>query len=104
MLMRYQDYESTAQEALKQVPEGAWKEFSAFAGPRLDSLTGWDKVVLVGDASHPLSGGLGSGAVFALEDAWILARALEHTRDHINGVAEGLKVFDAIRLPYYDRM
>lgn len=43
-------------EALAKVPEGNWKEFSAFAGPRLETLTAWDKVVLIGDASHPLSG------------------------------------------------
>lgn len=28
-----------------------------FAGPRLDRIIGWDnKVALIGDASHPLSG------------------------------------------------
>jgi hypothetical protein len=42
-------------EVLKQVPAGQWKEFSAFAGPGLEKLTAWDKVVLIGDASHPLS-------------------------------------------------
>lgn len=30
------------------VKEGQWKEFSAFAGPRLNRLTAWDKVVLIG--------------------------------------------------------
>ncbi len=52
-----QDYDPRVREALAKVPEGQWKEFSAFAGPRLETLTGWDgKVVLIWDASHPLSG------------------------------------------------
>lgn len=51
-----QDYDTRIREFLAQVPEGQWKEFAAFAGPRLDKLTGWDKIVLLGDASHPLSG------------------------------------------------
>jgi hypothetical protein len=38
------------------VVEGEWREFATFAGPRLENITGWDKIVLIGDASHPLSG------------------------------------------------
>lgn len=104
LLTRNQEYDSRAQEALKQVPEGGWKEFSAFAGPRLDSLMGWDKVVLVGDASHPLAGGLGSGASFALEDSWILAQAIKKTQNGPNSISEALKIFNSIRSPYYSRM
>lgn len=36
--------------------EGEWREFATFAGPRLDKITHWGKVALIGDASHPLSG------------------------------------------------
>ena len=43
-------------EALSQVPEGDWKEFALFSGPCIENITGWDKVVLIGDASHPLAG------------------------------------------------
>lgn len=42
---------------MTRAKEGDWKEFAAFAGSRLDKVIGWDgKAVLVGDASHPLSG------------------------------------------------
>ncbi|KAG4439333.1 hypothetical protein IFR05_005208 [Cadophora sp. M221] len=100
----FTDYDPRVREVLSKVPEGQWKEFSAFAGPRLEKLTGWDgKVVLIGDASHPLSGAFGSGAAFALQDGWILARAIEHTRS-TGGVAAALEIFDAIRSPYYLRM
>lgn len=91
--------------ALAKVPPGAWKEFSAFAGPRLSTLTGWSgRVVLIGDASHPLSGAFGSGAAFALEDGWILARSVEYARANGKGLDETLEIFDEIRSPYYRRM
>ena len=82
--------------------EGDWREFAAFAGPELADLTAWnDKVVLVGDASHALSGAFGSGAGFAIEDGWVLAQALKHYR---NDVHKALPLFNRIRLPYYARM
>ncbi|KAH7330486.1 salicylate hydroxylase [Rhexocercosporidium sp. MPI-PUGE-AT-0058] len=100
----FTDYDPIVREVLSKVPEGQWKEFSAFAGPRLEKLTGWDdKVVLIGDASHPLSGAFGSGAAFALQDSWILARAIEHTRS-TGGLSAALEIFDSIRSPYYLRM
>ncbi|KAK8018323.1 hypothetical protein PG991_007513 [Apiospora marii] len=89
-------------EALRRVPEGGWREFAAFAGPELSTLTAWNnRVVLVGDASHALSGAFGSGAGFAMEDGWVLAQALEHYR---NDLTRTLPLFDKIRLPYYSRM
>jgi salicylate hydroxylase len=52
----FTDYDSRVRETLSRVPDGLWKEFSSFAGPRLEKVTAWDKVVLIGDASHPLTG------------------------------------------------
>ncbi|KAJ9194491.1 hypothetical protein DTO164E3_4181 [Paecilomyces variotii] len=104
----FTNYDKRVQETLAQVPRGEWKEFAAFAGPRLKTLTKWDKIVLIGDASHPLSGAFGSGAAFALEDGWILARTLKHTNATLQpsqeSLGEALSIFDAIRSPYYLRM
>lgn len=100
----FKDYDPRVRKALAQVPEGLWKEFSAFAGPRLETVTAWDKVALIGDASHPLSGAFGSGAAFALEDAWILAQSLSYARSNDKPVSDGLRIFDSIRSPYYRRM
>jgi salicylate hydroxylase len=87
---------------LKRIPTGAWREFAAFAGPELSQLTAWDnKIVLVGDSSHALSGAFGSGAGFAMEDGWILAQALQYFK---NNRHQALPLFDAIRVPYYHRM
>jgi len=52
----FTDYDPRVRETLSRVPDGLWKEFSSFAGPRLKKVTAWDKVVLIGDASHPLTG------------------------------------------------
>jgi salicylate hydroxylase len=49
-------------------------------------------------------GAFGSGAAFALEDAWILAEAIKHTRNSDTPIAEALATFDDIRSPYYLRM
>lgn len=50
------------------------------------------------------SGAFGSGAAFALEDGWILAKAIELTRDTSDSLSTALEVFDTIRSPYYLRM
>ena len=60
--------------------------------------------MLIGDASHPLSGAFGSGAAFALEDGWILARAIEYARSPAKSLESALEIFDEIRSPYYARM
>ncbi|PMD17737.1 salicylate hydroxylase [Hyaloscypha hepaticicola] len=83
---------------------GLWKEFSSFAGPRLEKVTAWDKVVLIGDASHPLTGAFGSGAAFAMQDNWFLAQAIGHTRMSRQPLASALAIFDSIRSPYYKKM
>ncbi|KAJ4290933.1 hypothetical protein N0V90_010129 [Kalmusia sp. IMI 367209] len=96
------EYLPQIREALKRVPDGNWREFAAFAGPEMPTLTAWsNRIVLVGDSSHALSGAFGSGAGFAMEDGWILAQALAY---YSNDVSKALPLFNEIRLPYYARM
>ncbi|KAG8165645.1 hypothetical protein KVR01_004197 [Diaporthe batatas] len=98
----FKDYLPSIRAALTKIPDGAWREFAAFAGPELASLTAWGgKIVLVGDSSHALSGAFGSGAGFAMEDGWTLAQALNH---HGNDIGKAAALFDRIRVPYYSRM
>lgn len=52
-----------------------------------------NRVVLLGDAAHPLTPNLGQGAAMALEDAWELAAALAATAS----VAPALHRFEAAR-------
>lgn len=51
-----QDFTPEIQEAIALVPEGTWREFSAFSGPRLEHVIDNGDTVLIGDASHPLLG------------------------------------------------
>ncbi|KAJ5175588.1 uncharacterized protein N7482_001465 [Penicillium canariense] len=104
-----QTFDQRIKDAVGVVPEGAWREFAMFAGPRLNRIVGFDnKVALIGDASHPLSGtylgAFGSGATFAMEDGWILARALEYTQAASRPVQDALEIFNTVRSPYYARM
>ncbi|OJJ01300.1 hypothetical protein ASPVEDRAFT_150132 [Aspergillus versicolor CBS 583.65] len=98
------EYDPRIKELLKVVPEGSWREFAMVAGPCLKDITAWDKVALIGDASHPLSGAFGSGAAFAMEDGWILARAIEHSINSRTVLKDALEIFQRIRGPYYERM
>ncbi|KAL2845264.1 hypothetical protein BJY01DRAFT_263665 [Aspergillus pseudoustus] len=108
ILARTGEYDPRIQQVLRAVPEGEWREFAMVAGPCLAEITAWDKVALIGDASHPLSGAFGSGAAFAMEDGWILARALEveYSRTSSTAIAikNALEIFQRIRGPYYERM
>ncbi|KAH7144317.1 hypothetical protein B0J13DRAFT_607686 [Dactylonectria estremocensis] len=97
-------FDQRVRDAVDVVPEGQWREFAGFAGPRLEKITAWNKVALIGDSSHPLSGAFGSGATFAMEDGWILARALEQTQHSSQSISEALEIFEKIRSPYYTRM
>jgi salicylate hydroxylase len=80
---------------------GGTEEFALFSGPRLESVIALDAIALIGDASHPLSGAFGAGAVFALEDVFALSKAVELAWEQGQGVSEALKLYDSIRSPHY---
>jgi len=67
-----QDLHPSVKELIKLVPEGDWKEFRMVGGPCLDHITGWGKIALIGDASHPLSGMI--EADLSLLNTWLIAR------------------------------
>ncbi|KAJ4390562.1 hypothetical protein N0V93_004158 [Gnomoniopsis smithogilvyi] len=96
-------------EAIDKVPEGAWREFSAFSGSRLQHIVANGNIAIIGDASHPLQGAFGTGAGFAMEDGWLLAQLLEfylerHSCDRKRALREALGRFDQIRSPYYHKI
>lgn len=62
------------------------------------------KVLLSVRVSECVLGAFGSGATFAMEDGWILARALEYTQSVSLPVGDALEIFNTIRSPYYARM
>ncbi len=47
---------------------------------------------------------LGAGAGFALEDVFVLTRAVSWAHDHNLPLGEGLRLFDEVRSPHYGRL
>ncbi|WWD21420.1 hypothetical protein CI109_105905 [Kwoniella shandongensis] len=78
-----------------------WLEFAIFGGPRLDSVIHNDRIALLGDASHPLSGAFGAGAAFAFEDAHVLAQSIRHALETNGSIAQALRDYDQVRAPHY---
>ena len=78
------------------------QKYALFAGPHLDTVVDAEHgIALIGDASHPLSGAFGTGAGFALEDAWTLAESVEWAYEQGANLAAGLRLFDKVRSPHY---
>jgi len=81
------------------------REFALFAGPRLPRVVADGNIALIGDAAHPQSGNFGSGAGFALEDGYALAKTLEWAwLTNGKSLADALELFDSIRSYYYARL
>lgn len=75
---------------------GPWPLFD------LDPLPAWSRgrVALLGDAAHAMSPSAGQGASLAIEDAIVLARALEQTPDP----AAALAAYERLRRPRVERI
>ncbi|KAL1695647.1 hypothetical protein GGG16DRAFT_99567 [Schizophyllum commune] len=95
----YQHFSPLLREVIDAPDE--WLEFAMFGGPRLESIIHNNRIVLVGDASHPLSGAFGSGAAFAFEDAYALKHAIDFARSHGQDLGYALQLFDSVRAPRY---
>ncbi|WVF67004.1 hypothetical protein IAT40_001747 [Kwoniella sp. CBS 6097] len=95
----YQGYCDAIRQVIATPDE--WLEFAMFGGPRLESVISNGRIALLGDASHPLSGAFGSGAAFAFEDAYVLAKALDYARANSRPVGEALRLYDEVRSPHY---
>jgi salicylate hydroxylase/6-hydroxynicotinate 3-monooxygenase len=64
-----------------------------------DPLPTWSKgrIALLGDACHPMTPYMASGAAMALEDAVVLSRCL--TDEDFDSIEEALRTYEAIRKP-----
>ncbi len=64
-----------------------------------DPLPGWGhgRVILLGDACHPMTPYMAQGAASALEDAMVLSRCMEGVDN--DGIAAALKRYEATRKP-----
>jgi salicylate hydroxylase len=59
------------------------------AGADTGAAWGRGAVTLLGDAAHPMLPYLAQGAAMAIEDAWVLARALAEQRDDVPAALRG---------------
>ncbi|CAK7567059.1 MAG: hypothetical protein SEPTF4163_005018 [Sporothrix epigloea] len=107
LLPKYADFAPQLRAILRLAADsGGTQEFAMFHGPRLNTVVHVHKtlrsgVVLLGDASHPLSGAFGAGAGFALEDAFTLARAIAWVHRSKRPLSEALTIYDTARSPHY---
>ncbi|KAE8166062.1 monooxygenase [Aspergillus tamarii] len=98
----YKDFAPIIQNVLSKVEEV--KNFPLFAGPRLSKVISHGSIALIGDASHPLSGAFGAGAGFALEDVYVLTRAVKWGHERDLPVSDALALYDKVRSPHYKDM
>lgn len=111
LLPAYADFAPPLRQILKLAADvGGTQEFAMFNGPRLETVvkpvgaSGEAGVLLLGDASHPLSGAFGAGAGFAFEDAYTLARALSWAHDTKRSLSDALWIYDNTRSPHYSNL
>ncbi|GAB1200988.1 hypothetical protein APSETT444_010372 [Aspergillus pseudonomiae] len=90
------DFGPIIQDVLSKV--GEVKKFPLFAGPRLSKVVSHGSIALIGDASHR------AGAGFALEDAYVLARAVTWAHERDLPVSNALALYDKVRSPHYKDM
>lgn len=98
MLDLYQGWHPDVLALLAHAPADNLIKWALFDRP---PLPGWlrGRTTLLGDAAHPMLPFLGLGAAMAIEDAMILARALERSPD-----VAGLAFYEEIRRPRVERI
>jgi salicylate hydroxylase len=89
----FADFDAETRALIDRIPDDRLFKWGLFGRAPLASWVR-GRVVLLGDAAHPMLPFLGQGAAMAIEDAYILARALALEHD----VDRGLARFQAARL------
>jgi len=57
-------------------------------------------VALLGDAAHAMEPHFGAGAGQAMEDAYVLGRLLTHKLTDLGNIADALKTYEEVRVPF----
>jgi 2-polyprenyl-6-methoxyphenol hydroxylase-like FAD-dependent oxidoreductase len=94
LMRRFADWHSPVQAVLDATPESTIMRNDVYF---LDPLRRWSngRIVLLGDAAHATTPGVGQGAAQAIEDAVVLANELErHER-----LDDALARYESIRRP-----
>ena len=88
----YADFAPHLLDLIRAVPDGALFKWGLYDREPLAAWTA-GRVAILGDAAHPMTPFLGQGAAMAVEDAVVLARAL----DASSTVAQALNTYQAVR-------
>ncbi len=93
VLEEFRDFHEDVQAIIRATPERGCFKWALFDR---EPLPQWrsGRITLLGDAAHPMLPFLGQGAAMAIEDAMVLARALELSADH----EEALERYERARL------
>ncbi|UPK99960.1 hypothetical protein LCI18_010895 [Fusarium solani-melongenae] len=109
----FKGYHHPVPAIIDRIPPGTLRRYTNAFGPKLDSWTFADRVVLIGDAAHAHGGAFGAGASLAIDDAYTLYLALRAVfsqalpisrpipRSHI-GLA--LDLYESVRRPHAARV
>ncbi|XVV06687.1 FAD-dependent monooxygenase [Actinosynnema sp. CA-248983] len=91
---RFRGWHDPIPRLIAATPEDALLRHDVYylRAPLLSFVRG--RVALLGDAAHAVTPDIGQGACLAIEDAVVLASAMEQ-----KGVDEGLRAYDTIRRP-----
>jgi len=91
-LAAYADFAPYLLDLIRAVPEGELFKWGLYDREPLPRWTS-GRVAMLGDAAHPMTPFLGQGAAMAVEDAVVLARALEAS----STVAEAFASYESAR-------
>jgi 2-polyprenyl-6-methoxyphenol hydroxylase-like FAD-dependent oxidoreductase len=96
---RFSSWHEPIRSLIDATPSGAILRNDVFY---LDPLPRWSRgpVILLGDAAHASTPGIGQGAAQAIEDAVVLAEALRSCRDPVEAAAS----YEAARRPRAERV
>jgi salicylate hydroxylase/6-hydroxynicotinate 3-monooxygenase len=95
----YRDFHPEVRAVLEACPSA-----HKWALVERDPLSTWcdRRVVLLGDACHPMTPYVAQGAASAIEDAAILSRCLENVNS--NEIADAFRIYEATRKPRTSRI
>lgn len=89
----YSDFAPHLLDLIRGVPDGELFKWGLYDREPLESWTS-GRVVMLGDAAHPMTPFLGQGASMAIEDAVVLARSIEAS----TSVKDALERYEAARV------
>ncbi|KAL4791726.1 monooxygenase [Aspergillus venezuelensis] len=92
----WKDFGPMVQEILSHAMDV--QRFALFAGARLKKIVANGSIALIGDASHR------AGAAFALEDSFVLSRAVAWVHERKHSMSRGLDLYERVRSPHYAAM